>query len=106
MCSLMNTMKMSPLSIPYFSSVICRDPHVERLLQAFAFLAAHVQLKIDDDFPEIVERVLAAATQKDYRFLHAGKEIRLNNEVHGTHVASEASSPLVQELGGPVSLRL
>jgi hypothetical protein len=48
---------------------------------------------------------LAAATQKDYRFLHAGKEIRLNNEVHGTHVASEASSPLVQELGGPVSLR-
>jgi len=31
----------------------CADPHVERLLEAFAFLAARVHLKIDDDFPEI-----------------------------------------------------
>ncbi len=31
------------------------DPHVERLLEAFAFLAARVHLKINDDFPEIVE---------------------------------------------------
>jgi len=36
------------------------DPHVERLLQAFAFLAAHIQLKIDDDFPEIVQALLGA----------------------------------------------
>ena len=28
------------------------DPHVERLLEAFAFLAARVHLKVDDDFPE------------------------------------------------------
>ena len=34
------------------------DPHVERLLQGFAFLAARVQLKIDDDFPEISEALL------------------------------------------------
>lgn len=34
------------------------DPHVERLLQGFAFLAARVQLKIDDDFPEIVQALL------------------------------------------------
>ena len=33
----------------------CEDPHVERLLEAFAFLAARVHLKIDDDFPEITE---------------------------------------------------
>src|ERR1700761_4089850 len=31
----------------------CEDPHVERLLEAFAFLAARVQLKIDDEIPEI-----------------------------------------------------
>ena len=30
----------------------CEDPHVERLLEGFAFLAARVQLKIDDDFSE------------------------------------------------------
>jgi type VI secretion system protein ImpG len=36
----------------------CEDPHVERLLEAFAFLAARVHLKIDDDFPEITEALL------------------------------------------------
>ncbi len=29
----------------------CEDPHVERLVETFAFLAARVHLKIDDDFP-------------------------------------------------------
>jgi type VI secretion system protein ImpG len=34
------------------------DPHVERLIQAFAFLAARVHHKIDDEFPEITESLL------------------------------------------------
>jgi type VI secretion system protein ImpG len=37
----------------------CDDPHVERLLDAFAFLAARVHLKIDDEFPEITEALLS-----------------------------------------------
>ena len=37
----------------------CEDPHVERLVEAFAFLAARVHLKIDDEFPEITEALLA-----------------------------------------------
>ena len=36
----------------------CEDPHVERLLEAFAFLAARVHLKMDDEFPEISEALL------------------------------------------------
>ncbi|MDH3255194.1 MAG: type VI secretion system baseplate subunit TssF [Acidobacteriota bacterium] len=36
----------------------CEDPHVERLLEGFAFLAARVHLKIEDDFPEITEALL------------------------------------------------
>jgi type VI secretion system protein ImpG len=36
----------------------CEDPHVERILEGFAFLAARVHLKIDDDFPEITESFL------------------------------------------------
>jgi len=36
----------------------CDDPHVERLLESFAFLAARVHLKIDDEFPEITEALL------------------------------------------------
>ena len=35
-----------------------RDPHVERMVEAFAFLAARVHLKIDDEFPEITEALL------------------------------------------------
>ncbi len=35
-----------------------QDPHVERLLQGFAFLAARVHRKIDDDFPEVTESLL------------------------------------------------
>ena len=36
----------------------CEDPHVERMLEAFAFLAARVHLRIDDDVPEISETLL------------------------------------------------
>jgi type VI secretion system protein ImpG len=34
------------------------DPHVERLIEAFALLTARVRSKIDDQFPEIVESLL------------------------------------------------
>ena len=37
----------------------CEDPHVERMLEGFAFLAARVHLKIDDEFPEIVEALFS-----------------------------------------------
>ncbi|HWQ33710.1 MAG TPA: type VI secretion system baseplate subunit TssF [Blastocatellia bacterium] len=36
----------------------CEDPHVERLIEAFAFLAGRVHLKLDDEFPEITESLL------------------------------------------------
>jgi type VI secretion system protein ImpG len=37
----------------------CEDPHVERLLEGFAFLAARIYTKIDDEFPEVVESLLS-----------------------------------------------
>jgi type VI secretion system protein ImpG len=37
----------------------CEDPHVERLMEAFAFMAGRVHLKIDDEFPEITESLLS-----------------------------------------------
>jgi type VI secretion system protein ImpG len=36
------------------------DPHVERLLEGVAFLNARTRLKLDDDFPELCESLLAA----------------------------------------------
>ena len=34
------------------------DPHVGRLIEAFAFLNARTRLKLDDDFPELTEALL------------------------------------------------
>ncbi len=36
-----------------------RDPHVERLLESFAFLAARIHKKLDDEFPEITHALLS-----------------------------------------------
>ena len=36
----------------------CEDPHTERILEGFAFLAARIQKKIDDSFPELTESLL------------------------------------------------
>lgn len=36
----------------------CEDPHVERLLEGFAFLTARLRSKVDDEFPEISDSIL------------------------------------------------
>lgn len=36
----------------------CEDPHIERLIEAFAFISGRIHKKIDDDFPEITESIL------------------------------------------------
>ena len=37
----------------------CEDPHVERLLEGFAFLAARIHLKLEDDVSQVAESLLA-----------------------------------------------
>ena len=34
------------------------DPHVSRLIEAFAYLNARIRHKLDDDFPELTEALL------------------------------------------------
>jgi type VI secretion system protein ImpG len=36
----------------------CDDPHVERLLEGFAFLAARIHRRLDSDFPEMSQALL------------------------------------------------
>jgi len=36
-----------------------QDPHVERMVEAFAFLAARIRHKLDDDFPELTDALLS-----------------------------------------------
>ncbi|GJG86582.1 type VI secretion system protein [Gemmatimonadetes bacterium T265] len=49
----------------------CEDPHVERLLEGFALLAARVHLKLDDDFPEVSEALLGVVYPHHLRPLPA-----------------------------------
>src|SRR4051794_26586723 len=35
-----------------------RDPHVERLIEAFAFLTARIQRKLNDQLPELTDTLL------------------------------------------------
>ncbi len=37
---------------------VSKDPHVERLLEGFAFLAGRIHKRLDDDFPEITDALL------------------------------------------------
>lgn len=36
------------------------DPHVERLIESFAFLTARIQRRLDDEFPEITSALLSS----------------------------------------------
>lgn len=36
----------------------CEDPHVERLIEAVAFMSGRIHLKLDDEFPELTESLL------------------------------------------------
>ena len=36
----------------------CEDPHVERLIEAFAMLTARVHLRLDDDFSDVTDALL------------------------------------------------
>lgn len=38
----------------------CQDPHVERLLQGFALIAARIHHRLDDDVPQISDALLGA----------------------------------------------
>ncbi len=38
---------------------VYEDPHVERLIESFAFIASRIHKKLDDDFPQITEALLS-----------------------------------------------
>jgi type VI secretion system protein ImpG len=40
------------------SGEACEDPHIERLIESFAFLTSRIHKKLDDDYPEITDALL------------------------------------------------
>ena len=82
----------------------CEDPHVERLLEGFAFLAARVHHRLDDDLPEVSEAMLDVLHPQHVRPLPSLSlvELELDSELGklpaGFHVprGSELQSRPVQ----------
>lgn len=40
------------------SGETCEDPHIERLIESFAFLTGRIHKKLDDEYPEITDSLL------------------------------------------------
>lgn len=74
-------------SVPY------SDPHVERLIEAFALLTGRIQHKLDDEFPEITESIL------DVLYPHYLRPIP------SMAIAQFSADPSQSTVAGPVPIR-
>lgn len=86
----------------------CDDPHVERLLEGFAFLAARVHLKLDDDAPEIAEALLDAVYPQYVRPIPSLSMVQLHPDPDRALTAGHPvprGSLLYAAKGGPVKFR-
>ncbi|MCU0650203.1 MAG: type VI secretion system baseplate subunit TssF [Gemmatimonadaceae bacterium] len=89
----------------------CEDPHVERLLEGVAFLAARVQLKLDDDFPEITEAFFNAVMPHYVRPIPALSIVEMELDPDQAKLTSGFTVPRDSQLfsrpidGAPVRFR-
>lgn len=79
----------------------CDDPHVERLLEGFAFLAARVHLKIDDDFPEIGEALLSVVHPHYTRPVPSMSVVQFQLDPEQAQLSSGMTIPKGSELLSP-----
>ncbi len=79
----------------------CEDPHVERLLEGFALLAARVHLKINDDFPEISTALLESLYPHYIRPIPSMSVVQFQLDPKGkttTSLEIPKGSPLLQRV--------
>ena len=79
----------------------CDDPHVERLLEGFAFMAARVHLRVDDDFPEVTSALLGIVAP------HYLRPIPSMTSWSASWIRSRASRPRVRAMpaGTPLATK-
>jgi type VI secretion system protein ImpG len=72
-----------------------QDPHVERLIQAFAFLTGRVRQKLDDEFPELTESLLGVL------YPHYQAPVPSMGIIQFHLAAEQAESPLGYQVKAP-----
>lgn len=76
----------------------CSDPHVERLLESFAFLTARIHLRLDDDFPVLTEGFLDAVYPHYLRPVPAMTVVEFSPDEVRSNTGSLARVPAGSEL--------
>jgi type VI secretion system protein ImpG len=76
----------------------CGDPHVERLLEAFSFLAARIHLRLEDDLPELTEGFLDIVYPDYLRPIPALSIAEFRTDESGTSGSSAVIVPAGSEL--------
>ncbi len=83
----------------------CEDPHVERLLEGFAFLAARVHHRLDDDLPEVSEALLDVLHPQHVRPIPSLSMVEIELDpalgvLPAGHVVPRGSEVLTHAVGG------
>lgn len=76
----------------------CEDPHVERLLEGVAFLAARVHLKLDDEYPEVAQALLGIVAPHLLRPLPSSSIARLRAGGSTGELTTPVECPRGQQL--------
>lgn len=71
----------------------CEDPHVERLIEAFAFLTARIHRKLDDEYPEITEAFIQVLYPHYMRPIPSATILQLSTDPEKTEIAGRYSIP-------------
>ncbi|HEY0846746.1 MAG TPA: type VI secretion system baseplate subunit TssF [Noviherbaspirillum sp.] len=69
------------------------DPHVERVIEAFAFLTARIHRKLDDEFPEITEAFMQVLYPHYTRPFPSCTILQLETDPHKAEIASRYTIP-------------
>ena len=80
-----------------------RDPHAERFIQSSALLAARIQHKLDDDFPELIEGLLQILYPHVLRPIPSMALVRMALQKKQSAAADGTTVPrgTMLECGGP-----
>lgn len=78
----------------------CDDPHVERLLQSFALVAAGISSRLEDEYPEFAESLIGAAYPQYLRPVPACAIIRFDVSDVVNQITAPTIVPRGATLGG------
>lgn len=79
----------------------CEDPHVERLLQGFAFLTARIHKKIDDEYPEVSDALLSVVYPHYQRPVPSMAMVQIAVPTDPTKVTAGLRVPRGTEMSSP-----